>query len=115
MEDKISDIDCAKVQNFIRIDNWRSVIDAVFLFTADPETSMKRENADKLVEEPGHIMNPETLSKLKEALGQARQSFGSEFKNFFDVDTSGNQNTTPTSTAKDIADKILGNSSDLVR
>ena len=80
LEGTISDTDCTKVQDFIRINHWRSVIDAVFLFTADPATSMLRENADKLISEPGQVMNPETLSRLKTALGQARQSFGSEFR-----------------------------------
>lgn len=95
IEGKISDADCAKVQEFIRIDHWRSVIDAVFLFTADPETSMRRETDDKLISEPGLVMNPETLTSLKTALEQARQSFESEFRNFIEVDTSdGNMTST---------------------
>ena len=107
IERKISDADCAKVQEFIRIDHWRSKIDAVFLFTADPETSMQRENADKLIWEPGLVMNTETLTSLKAALEQARQSFGSEFRNFIEVDTSEGKGTSPKSTARDVADQVL--------
>ena len=107
MKGQISDTDCQKVQEFIRIDQWRSVIDAVFLFTADPDTSMQREIADKLTPEHGHIMNPETLGELKQALENAREAFAGEFKHFFYVDTSANEATNPKSTASGIADKIL--------
>ena len=106
-EGKMPDDDCTKVQEFIRIDHWRSVIDAVFLFTADPETSMRRENADKLISEPGLVMNPDTLASLMAALEQARQSFGSEFRNFIEVDTSDGKGTSPKSTAQVVADKVL--------
>ena len=50
---KISDQERDHVQNFLRIDRWRSKIDVVLLFKTDPHTSMARENKDKLIEEPG--------------------------------------------------------------
>ena len=94
------------IQNFILVENWRSVIDAVFLFTADPATSMERENADKLIDEPGRAMNPQFLDSLNQAYQRVRNSYGGEFK-ITDIDTSKNENTTAQSTAAQVADSIL--------
>lgn len=94
------------IQHFILVENWRSVIDAVFLFTADPATSMERENADKLIDEPGRAMNPQFLDSLNQAYQRVRNSYGDEFK-ITDIDTSRNGNTTAQSTAAQVADSIL--------
>ena len=103
----ISERDLTKVQDFIRIDHWRSVIDAVFLFQASPSTSMERENRDKLISEPGRAMNPEFLERLNQAYQLVRDKFGSEFSNFNVIDTSDTESTTPRSTAAQVAEKIL--------
>lgn len=94
------------IQNFISLEKWRSVIDAVFLFTADPATSMERENADKLIDEPGRAMNPDFLDSLNRAYSEVRNAFGGEFK-ITDIDTSKNETTTAQSTAAQVADSIL--------
>ena len=94
------------IQNFISLEKWRSVIDAVFLFTADPTTSMERENADKLIDEPGRAMNPEFLEDLNRAYSEVRNSYGSEFK-ITDIDTSKSQDTTARSTAAQVTSSIL--------
>lgn len=96
------------VQRFLQIDHWRSNIDAVFLFTADPETSMARENQDKLIEEPGQAMNPTFLHDLNTAYGDVRQRFADQFTRFVPIDTSESQGTSPTSTAAEVAEVILG-------
>ena len=94
------------VQNFISLERWRSVIDAVFLFTADPATSMERENADKLIDEPGRAMNPGFLDSLNQAYSLVRNAYGDEFK-ITDIDTSRNENTTAQSTSARVTDSIL--------
>lgn len=94
------------IQNFISLEKWRSVIDSVFLFTADPATSMERENADKLIDEPGRAMNPDFLDSLNRAYSEVRNAFGGEFK-ITDIDTSKNETTTAQSTAAQVADSIL--------
>lgn len=95
------------IHNFVLVENWRSVIDAVFLFTADSTTSMERENADKLIDEPGRAMNPEFLDSLNQAYQQVRDVHGSKFKNFNLIVTSNSEGTTAQSTAAQVADKIL--------
>ena len=93
-------------QNFISVEKWRSVIDAVFLFTADSATSMERENADKLIDEPGRAMNPEFLDSLNQAYRTVRDAYGDQFK-ITDIDTSRTKDTTAQSTAAQVAGSIL--------
>ncbi len=97
---------CETIQNFISLKEWRSVIDSVFLFTADSKTSMERENADKLIDEPGKAMNHEVLKRLNQAYSEVRSKYGSEFK-ITDINTSKNENSTVQSTAAQVADSIL--------
>ena len=94
------------IQNFIALEKWRAVIDAVFLFTADSTTSMERENADKLIEEPGRTMNPEFLDSLNKAYSMVRDTYGEKFK-ITDINTSKCKDTTARSTAAQVADRIL--------
>jgi thymidylate kinase len=104
------DIDEAKrdrVHEFLLIDNWRSVIDAVFLFRADPNTSLERENQNKLIEEPGRAMNPGFLEELNDAYARVSEKHAADFAYFWHIDTSEAQNTTPQSTAARAAKLIL--------
>lgn len=94
------------IQSFLSLERWRSVIDAVFLFTADSATSLDRENADKLIDEPGRAMNPELIDRLNLAYSEVRQQYGQEFR-ITDIDTGAAQNTTAQSTAAQVADSIL--------
>ena len=75
------------MHNFMLAENWRPVIDAMFLFTADSATYLETENADKLIDEPGRAMNPDFLDKLNRAYGEVRESYGGEFK-ITDINTS---------------------------
>ena len=94
------------IHNFMLVEKWRSVIDEVFLFTADSATSLERENADKLIDEPGRAMNPDFLDKLNRAYKDVRESYGGEFK-ITDINTSQDADTTPRSTAAQVANNIL--------
>lgn len=96
-----------KVQSFLLIDHWRDVIDAIFLFRADPETSMERENRDKLVDDPGRAMNPEFLGVLNEAYTKVKEQYAAQFKKVISVDTSQVTGTTPQSTAFEVTEQVL--------
>ena len=95
------------IHNFLLVENWMSAIDAVFLFNADADTAMERENRDKLISEFGRAMNPEFLNNLNLAYDQVRERFGGQFKDFTTINTSSSENTTAQSTSADIAYKIL--------
>lgn len=94
------------VHRFLLVDKWRSAIDSVLLFKADPGVSMERENKDKLVDEPGRAMNVEFLTTLNEAYDRVRREYGAQFPGFEVVDTT--SGTTPQSTAQQVTELILG-------
>jgi thymidylate kinase len=96
-----------RVHSFLLIDKWRKAVDAVFLFKTDPETSMERENRDKLLSDPGRAMNVESLTELNEAYDRVRERYRDSFRNFQVIDTSGAAGTTPQSTAFEVTTRIL--------
>ncbi len=108
--------DCKRVQEFLMIEKWRSVIDCVFLFQTDPATSLKRENADKLIDEPGRAMNQDFLMSLNNAYDTVREKYADQFQNFELIDTGDTQVSTPKSTAFEVTQKTIdlmsGNSSE---
>ena len=104
---EIDQVTCDQVHSFLLIEKWRSVIDEVFLFTADPETSMKRENQNALIDEPGTTMNPTFLQNLNAAYNSVRERYSGDFSHFQAIDTSASEKTTPQSTAAQVAGIIL--------
>ena len=107
MNGEISLDDMKKVHDFLLIDHWRSEVDAVFLFTADAETSLSRENEGKLIDAPGRAMNDEFISNLNEAYEIVREEYGGHFNRVIAIDTGANSQSTPQSTAIDVANHIL--------
>lgn len=107
-EGEISQEDRDHVQSFLQIEQWRTSIDEVFLFRTDPKTSLEREHSDKLIEEHGQAMNPESLEKLNQAYDSVEQRFSASFSRFRRIDTSASAGTTAKSTAAEVAAEILG-------
>jgi thymidylate kinase len=99
--------ECERVHQFLLIEKWRSVIDMIFFFKADPSTSMERENRDKLIFDPGRAMNSPFLQALNEAYDRIHQRYAEEFPRFEVVDTSNSMSTSPSSTAFKVVSQIL--------
>ncbi len=95
------------IHDFLLIDKWRGVIDIVFLFLADPETSMRRENADKLITDVGRAMNPDFLGRLKDAYESMEDKYAGSFARVERIDTSDSHETTAQSTALQVVESIL--------
>lgn len=95
------------IQDFLTIDKWRSVTDTVFLFTVDAATSIKRENAEKIIGDPGRAMNPEFLKRLNDAYESVHGRFVALFPRITRVDTSDTTGSTPKTTAGQITSEIL--------
>lgn len=74
-------------QRFLTIDKWREAIDRVILFTVVPETSMRRENAQTLVDDEGQAMNPKLLNELNAAYDAIRERYSDSFERFHQIDT----------------------------
>jgi thymidylate kinase len=106
-ENNVTEEECTTVQNFLLVNHWREVIDIVFLFVTDPDTSLEREARDKLIGEPGQAMNPEFLKKLNAAYEDVKESYSDRFSQVRVLDTSKSQDTTPQSTAFEVASQIL--------
>lgn len=105
--DQITLETCDQIHNFLLIDKWRSIIDEVFLFTVDTDTSMVRENQNALIDEPGTAMNPAFLQDLNAAYSLVSEKYSNGFRHFELIDTSSSQNTTPQITAAQVAGLIL--------
>ena len=99
--------DLKKVHEFLLIDEWLRVVDSVYLFRTDPQTSLNRENEDKLVDDLGSAMNPDTLEQLNSAYAKVRDVHGNRFKDLYEIDTRKGQNTTPKSTAYEVARSMV--------
>ena len=99
---------CSAIQNFLLVSNWQGLIDMVFLFQADPPTSLERENRDKLIREPGRTMNTDFLQKLNDAYQTIREKYSKQFNLLYDVNTGDDgRKTTPKSTAFEVATQIV--------
>ena len=106
-KDKVTKEECSIIQNFLLVDHWRQLIDMVFLFKTDSPTSLKRENSDKLIVEPGRAMNAEFLCELNEAYQSIRSKYSEQFSQLCELDTSAGQDTTPQSTAFEVVKGII--------
>ena len=103
----ITSRDCLSIQEFLLIDHWRELVDMIFLFRTDPGTSLKRENSNKLIQEPGRAMNPEFLERLNWAYDETKENFASKFKSLHTIDTSKESSSTPQATAFDVANAMV--------
>ena len=103
---EISADELEAIQQFFSLERWRSSIGIVFLFKTDAETSLKRENAHTLIDEPGSAMNPEFLPKLNSAYDTVYEKF-QDYYRLSVIETSESKDTTPESTAKEVVTKIL--------
>ena len=83
------------------------MVDSVYLFRTDPQTSLNRENEDKLVDDLGSAMNPDTLEQLNSAYAKVRDVHGNRFKDLYEIDTRKGQNTTPKSTAYEVTRSMV--------
>ena len=104
---EIKSEDCDTIQRFLMVGHWQQLVDVVFLFQTDPETSLERENRGKLIEEPGRAMNPQALQTLNKAYQTIRNQHSEQFSSLHVVDTSRNSGATPQSTAFDVATQII--------
>jgi len=85
--------------NFLTSNIWRRYIDIIYVFTATPEISMKREYAILLTRKLGSIMNKKTLVEYRKAIDDTINCLGCKFKKIEKVDTSN-------STQNDVSVKV---------
>ena len=103
----VTEEECSVIQKFLMIKHWRQFEDMVFLFKTDPDTSLERENREKLIGEPGLTMNLQFLADLNGAYQTIIDKYSSQFSNLQIVDTGQGQDTTLQSTAFQVAERII--------
>jgi len=104
---RIRAVDLETLSKFLRVDDWRKRISAVFVMTASAEDSLEREKGYLPVVGGGSIMNPEVLKQmLKTTLATARK-LKKDFR-IHTVDTSSKAlRGEPQETAELVADMVL--------
>ena len=103
----ITDKECLAIQRFLLVDHWRELVDIIFLFKTDANTSLERENQHKLIEEPGITMNPDFLNELNEAYEITRHHYACEFNQFQIIDASHDSDLTQQMVAFQVAQAIV--------
>jgi hypothetical protein len=99
---RLSDEDFEVIERFVLLPIWSELVSRIYIFTCDPEISLKREHEAKLVKGPGTAMNPETLSDLFEEYNAVRNQLDAyPMKPIVTSD-----DTSPKSTSAEIATDI---------
>lgn len=87
-QNRITDEDRDSISRFLLMDLWRERENSVFLFTADFETSLSREQYGKLTTKKGRAMNQQFLTNLLDAYKRIGETHADQFPHLFRVDTS---------------------------
>ena len=106
-EGKIEQDDLDAIVSFLMREHWRKYIDCVFIFHCDDNTALLREYEQKLINEPGVAMNASFLTKLNEAYQFIQGKYSSYMPIHYVIDTSKNKDTTPRTTALEVAEEIM--------
>ena len=99
--------ECSAIQQFLLIDHWRELVDMIFLFQTDPDTSLQRENHNKLIQEPGRTMNADFLRDLNAAYETTKSQYACRFNRLYPIDTSEASSTSPQLAAFTVAEAIV--------
>jgi len=67
--------DYQKLVDFLTMNKWRSYIDLIYVFKANPDISLEREYAYLLTKEFGRIMNPQVLESYNESIDKTISMF----------------------------------------
>ena len=108
----ITSEDCCAIHRFLLVGHWRELVDMVFLFQTDPDTSLERENRNKLIDEQGITMNPDSLSNLNAAYDATQGQYADKFSQFHLISTRKGKST-ELSTAFQVAEAIIDRLSQL--
>ena len=106
-KEDITQQECSAIQEFLLIGHWRELVDMVCLFQTDPESSLDRENSDKLIDDPGRAMNPAFLNDLNQAYEATKGKYAGQFNRLYDVDTGSESSVTQKSAAFEVARAIV--------
>jgi predicted NUDIX family phosphoesterase len=88
---KNNHLDCDNynsITSFLTMNRWKSAIDLIYVFIADPNVSLDREYANLLTRKTGSIMRSEILLNYKETIVETCKEYGTMFRKIEQYDTS---------------------------
>lgn len=84
---ELLDEELNQIESFLLMDRWKNLFDLVAVLHADAATALIRENAHRITERTGSIMNTSMLETLSDAVGEAIELYGNKFSNVIRIDT----------------------------
>src|SRR5579862_962264 len=103
---KIGDIEASAVLNLLNLSELLKHIDGVFLFVTQPALSIEREYHNKLIKQPGRVMNLSFLEVLRNASLQENSEWQTKLQYSRLIDTSDHDGRIE-HCAKLVADDVL--------
>lgn len=86
--DSLDQENFGSLETFLTMNQWRTVIDLVYVFTATPEVSLEREYASLLTRKPGSIMCEDALRSYKLCIEDVSKKYSGTFQGIEVYDTS---------------------------
>ena len=84
---ELSDDELDHIENFLLMDRWKNLFDLVAVLRASATIALNRENAHRITERTGSIMNMSMLDTLTEGVSDAIDRYGNAFNNIIVKDT----------------------------
>lgn len=81
---QISPEEKVRFSDFVLLDRWRSLLDAVVIMSARPDLAITRENENLIVPRKGSLMNISFLSRFNDALNDVKLDYGDKFRNIIE-------------------------------
>ena len=102
---ELSNEELTHIENFLLMDRWKNLFDLVVVLRAKAPTALKRENAHRITQRPGSIMNTSMLETLSDGVVDTVDRHQNAFKNIFVIETDdGDERSVNTG----LLDRILG-------
>jgi len=103
------------IVSYLTMSRWRSIIDLVYVFTAEPDVSLDREYALLLTRKLGSIMKTPVLESFRDAVNNTLGEFQKLFRRIEIFDTSSKeQNEVSYDVTKGILDILLSSTSESI-
>ena len=76
-----------RIESFLLMDRWKNLFNLIAVLRAGAATALERENANRITERPGSIMNTSMLETLSDAVDDAIDLYEDKFNKVIRIDT----------------------------
>lgn len=85
--DRLLTEDYEAITGYLTMEKFRSMIDLIYVFTADHEIALEREYTHLLTRKRGTVMNDRVIGQFNNAVAQCTTKFGKFFRHLAEIDT----------------------------